>query len=197
MFLRVLGDSLLRQKRRKAVALTAIALGTTAATAIAAIGLDVGDRINRELKSFGANLVVLPRGGSGAIVVGGEDLAALSVPAYLPAGDIMKVKDNFWKNNILGFAPILDVPARIGGRHAVLRGAWFERSAAVPGDPAEGTSAALTGLRVMNPYWSVEGQWPAEPAAPSAPSPLAAPGVLIGRTLAQSLELAPGDRVTI
>jgi putative ABC transport system permease protein len=191
MFLRVLGDSLLRQKRRKGVALAAVALGTTAATALAAIGLDVGDRINRELKSFGANLVVLPRGGSGSVVVGGEDLAALSVPAYLPADEIMKVKDNFWKNNILGFAPILDVPARVAGRRIVLRGAWFERAAAVPGDPTEGTAAALTGLRVMNPYWSVEGRWPDEPARPEAP------GVLVGRALAQALGLRPGDPVTI
>ncbi|HKQ98868.1 MAG TPA: ABC transporter permease, partial [Candidatus Polarisedimenticolia bacterium] len=191
MFLRVLGDSLLRQKRRKAVALAAVALGTTAATALAAIGLDVGDRINRELKAFGANLVVLPRGGSGSIVVGGEDLGALSVPAYLPAGEIMKVKDNFWKNNILGFAPILDVPARIGGRRVVLRGAWFERPAAVPGDPAEGTAAALTGLRVMNPYWSVEGRWPDEPALPDAP------GLLLGRALAAATGASAGDAITV
>src|SRR5262245_6573829 len=205
MFVRILRDSLLRQKRRKTIALLAVALGTAAASALGAIALDVGDKMNRELKSFGANLVVLPRGGSGALLVGGEDLAALRLPAYLPAAELLRVKDNFWKNNILGFAPVLDVPAAIAGRRVPLRGTWFERPAPIPGDAATGTAAALAGLRVLNPYWSVEGRWPREAAADQAPAggvagaPVQAGGaeILAGRTLAVSLGLRPGMSTTI
>lgn len=205
MFLRILRDSLFRQRRRKAIALTAVALGTAAASALGDIALDVGDKVNRELKSFGANLVVLPRGGSGPITIGGEDLSSVRVPAYLPADEVMRVKDNFWKNNILGFAPVLDVPVVVAGRRALLRGSWFERPAPVAGDAAAGSAAALAGLRVLNPYWSVDGRWPHEgPAAAAdgagggAGGPAGdLPGILAGRAIAASLGLAPGATTTI
>jgi putative ABC transport system permease protein len=193
MFLRILRDSLFRQRRRKAIALVAVALGTAAASALGDIALDVGDKVNRELKSFGANLVVLPRGGSGPITIGGEDLSSLRVPAYLPADDVLRVKDNFWKNNILGFAPVLDVPVFAAGRRALLRGTWFERPAPVPGDAAAGTAAALAGLRVLNPYWSVDGHWPREAGAVGGEHP----EILAGRAIAASLGLAPGATTTI
>src|SRR5262245_31941235 len=128
MFLRILSDSLFRQKRRKAVVLAAVGLGTAAAAALADIALDIGDKLRGELNSFGANLVVLPSGGSAPVVVGGEDVSSLRVPSWLSVEDIPKVKDNFWKNNILGLAPMLDVAAASGGEVFVLRGTWFERA---------------------------------------------------------------------
>jgi putative ABC transport system permease protein len=195
MFLRILGDSLFRQRRRKAIALVAVALGTAAASALGDIALDVGDKMNRELKSFGANLVVLPRGGSGPITIGGEDLSALRVPAYLPADDVMRVKDNFWKNNILGFAPVLDVPVIVAGRRALLRGTWFERPAPIAGDAAAGTAAALAGLRVLNPYWSVDGRWPREEGVGGDAADR--PEILAGRAIAAAMGLLPGATTTI
>jgi putative ABC transport system permease protein len=209
MFVRVLRDSLFRQRRRKAIALAAVALGTAAAAALGDIALDVGDKMNRELKSFGANLVVLPRGGAGAVGVGGEDVSALRVPSYLPAAEVMRVKDNFWKNNILGFAPVLDVPVVVAGRRTLLRGTWFERPAPIEGDATVGTAAALAGLRVVNPYWSVEGHWPREDEAGAAAGTPGigggAPGIdagspaeiLAGRTIASALGVKPGASLTI
>jgi len=203
MFLRILGDSLFRQRRRKAIALVAVALGTAAASALGDIALDVGDKVSRELKSFGANLVVLPRGGSGPITIGGEDLSSVRVPAYLPADEVMRVKDNFWKNNILGFAPVLDVPVVVAGRRALLRGTWFEHPAPVPGDAAAGSAAALAGVRVLNPYWSVDGRWPREEGVAGSTGAAAGgdsadrPEILAGRAIAASLGLAPGATTTI
>jgi len=200
MFLRILRDSLFRQRRRKAIALTAVALGTAAASALGDIALDVGDKVNRELKSFGANLVVLPRGGSGPITIGGEDLSALRVPAYLPADEVMRVKDNFWKNNILGFAPVLDVPVVVAGRRALLRGTWFERPVPIAGDAAAGTAAALAGVRVLNPYWSVDGRWPREDGLAAGAGSATSDGpaeILAGRAIAAALRLTPGTTTTI
>ena len=190
MFLRVLGDALSRQKRRKGIVLVAIALGTAAASAPADIALDVGDRMSRELKSFGANLVVVPRGGgSEPVRVGGTDFSSLRVPAYLAAADVLRVKDNFWKNNILAFAPILDAAVRVrradtgAPRAALLRGAWLDRPFRLDGEPAR------TGLRRLNPYWEVDGRWPEDTAASSE--------VLIGRRLAESLAVRPGDSLIV
>jgi putative ABC transport system permease protein len=196
VFIRILRDSLFRQKRRKAVVLAAVTLGTAAAAALADIALDIGDKMSLELKSFGANLVVLPAGGGAPVVVGGQDVSALRVPSYLDASDVLKVKDNFWKNNILAFAPALDVPARFAGRIVLLRGTWFERAVALD-PPRAGAPPLLTGIRVLNPYWSVEGRWPDDrtPAAPAGVEPT--PEVLIGRGLAGALGLRPGKRVEV
>ncbi len=221
MFLRLIRRSFLRRKRRKAVLLAAVALGTSAAAALADIALDIGDKVRRELGSFGANLVVLPAGGGAPVVVGGEDVSELRLPSYLDAAGLQGVRENFWKNNILGFAPILDVPVRLarggpaagGGRAVLLRGAWIERD--VPGaDPP-----LTTGLRSLNPYWSIAGEWPAEgrgdvpvgtgparrtagTAAPEGPTGApASPGgpfeAMAGGGLAALLGLHPGDRLEV
>ena len=195
MFVRILRDSFLREKRRKAIVLVAVTLGTAAAASLGDIALGVGDKMSRELKSFGANLVVLPRGGSGPVLVAGEDVSALRVPAYLDADRILKVKDNFWKNNILGFAPQLDAPARTRGRTVMLRGTWFERPVRLAGDPAPGTAASLAGVRVVNPFWSVEGAWPDD--ATEAARRDGALRVLVGRTLAEAIGVRPGSELVI
>ncbi len=201
MFLRIIRDSLLRRKRRKAIILAAVALGTAAASALVDIALDVGDRMRGELNAFGANLVILPAGGSAPALIGGEDVSGLRLPSYLDAADLIKVKDNFWKNNILAFAPVLDVPVTVRGRTALLRGTWFERPVPGPGDSGAPESF-VTGQRLLNPLWTVEGRWPAERPAPAPPAggagaPAGAPEVLVGQTLAAGLGLEAGQRVDI
>jgi putative ABC transport system permease protein len=201
MFLRILRDSFFRQKRRKAIVLTAVTLGTAAAAALADIALDIGDKVGAELKSFGANLALLPKGGGAPVVVGGEDVTGLRLPAYLRAEDMPKVKDNFWKNNILAYSPVLDVPAQAGARTALLRGVWIERPIDPSGDgeadakTAVPTSASLTGVRALNPYWSVKGRWPDDRTAASREA--ARDEALVGRDLAEALRVAPGDRFDV
>jgi len=194
VFLRLVLQSLLRRKRRRAVILAAVALGTSAAAALGDIALDVGDKMSGELNSFGANMVVLPRGGSAPVVIGGEDVSALREPSYLDATDVQKVRENFWKNNILAIAPVLDVPARIvrtaaGVRHertVLLRGTWFDRE-------TEGEEPRLkTGARDLNPYWRVSGAWPREDLPADG-----AVEALVGTGLASSLGLRAGDHLSI
>ena len=53
MFLRLLFESFRRQKRRKSVALLAIALGMSVGTAMIAVASGIGDKISRELRATG------------------------------------------------------------------------------------------------------------------------------------------------
>ena len=62
MFVRMVYESFRRQKRRKLLAGIAVTLGVTVATAMIAVATDIGDKINRELRSYGANLLVTPVG---------------------------------------------------------------------------------------------------------------------------------------
>jgi putative ABC transport system permease protein len=83
MFLRLLFESFRRQKRRKSVALLAIALGMSIATAMIAVGNDIGDKINQELRSLGANLVVTPIEDTLDVNIGGVNLKPASEGAFI------------------------------------------------------------------------------------------------------------------
>src|ERR1041385_3578811 len=74
MFARVVFESFRRQKRRKVLAGAAITLGVTVATAMIAVATDIGDKINRELRTIGANLIVTPQEDSLDVEIGGVNL---------------------------------------------------------------------------------------------------------------------------
>ena len=107
MFLRLLFESFRRQKRRKSVALLAIALGMSIATAMIAVGTDIGDKINQELRSLGANLVITPIEDTLDVNIGGVNLKPASEGAVIAEQDLVKIKGIFWGHNIKGYAPFL------------------------------------------------------------------------------------------
>ena len=79
MFLRLLRDSFLRRRRRKLLAVTALALGTAVTMASLSVALDIGDKVARELRSFGANILVRPQADTLPLEIGGVDLRPLEV----------------------------------------------------------------------------------------------------------------------
>ncbi len=109
MFLRLLYESFRRQKRRKLLAGVAIMLGVGVATAMIAVATDIGDKISRELRTYGANLIVTPQEDTLDVEIGGVNLKPPSDGAYLNEADLPKIKGMFWRNNIVGFAPMLPV----------------------------------------------------------------------------------------
>src|SRR6476646_8510064 len=113
MFVRLVYESFRRQKRRKILAGAAITLGVTVATAMIAVATDIGDKINRELRTIGANLVVTPQEDSLDVEIGGVHLmpptdGALRSPAERP-----KIKGIFWHNSRCGSGPVLPVQVAI------------------------------------------------------------------------------------
>src|SRR5690349_7701991 len=113
MFLRLVFESFRRQRRRKLLAGVAIALGVTVATAMIAVATNIGDKINQELRSYGANLLITPQADTLDVNIGGVDLKPPSDGAFLPEADVLRIKGTFWKNNIVGFAPMLPVRANL------------------------------------------------------------------------------------
>src|SRR5437660_12689275 len=107
MFARLLYESFRRQKRRKLLAGIAITLGVAIATAMIAVATDIGDKINRELRSYGANLLVSPQEDTLDVEIGGVNLKPPSDGNFLNEADLPKIKGTFWRNNILGFSPML------------------------------------------------------------------------------------------
>src|SRR5271155_4097618 len=125
MFARLVGESFIRSPRRKL-----LAVGMAVATATLSVALDVGDRLAREFRSFGANLLVTPQSDTLPLEIGGVDYRPVDEGAYLNESDLGKLKTIFWRHNIVGFTPFLDVPGRVSAgkasTDATLIGTWYE-----------------------------------------------------------------------
>ena len=109
MILRFISESIRRAPRRKALIIAAIAMGSAVATAMLGVMLDIGDKINHELRNAGANILVPPRNG------------------YIAEADVPKVKGIFWTLAILGYTPSLS--AQDAG--LPVEGVWFRNLPAV------------------------------------------------------------------
>ena len=181
MFVRLVYESFRRQKRRKLLAGAAITLGVTVATAMIAVATDIGDKMNRELRTIGANLVVTPQEDSLDVEIGGVNLKPPTDGAFLNEADLPRIKDIFWRNNITAFAPMLPVNVAIekDGKHqdTTLLGTYFAK------DIQLGKEDFVTGVRTTHPWWKVTGAWPEDDSR----------DVLLGEHLASRLGKKPGD----
>ncbi|HEX3555205.1 MAG TPA: ABC transporter permease [Thermoanaerobaculia bacterium] len=166
MYGRLLIESLRRGTRRKLLAVSAVALGTLGATALAEVMLASGDRLAAEMSSYGANLEVVP-------AQAGETL---------PVEDLAAVRRIFWRNNIVAIAPLHSLRVRWAPREVVapLVGTWFDHAL----EPDW-----RTGLPRTRPTLKVAGRWPREG------SPEGVGEVVLGRRLAERLGRRPGDAV--
>ena len=185
MFARLLYESFRRQKRRKLLAGVAITLGVAVATAMIAVATDIGDKINRELRSYGANLLVTPQEDTIDVEIGGVNLKPPSDGNFLSEADLPKIKGTFWRHNILGFSPMLPVNVTVGSsgraQDATLVGTYFAKRLAF------GKDEFTTGVRNTHPWWKVDGAWPADDSS----------DVLLGEHLSQKLQLRTGDTLSI
>ncbi len=183
MFVRLVYESFRRQKRRKLLAGAAITLGVGVATAMIAVATDIGDKISRELRSYGANLVVTPQEDTLDVQIGGVDLKPPSDGAYLNEADLPKIRGTFWHHNIVGFAPMLPVnvslDARSDTKNVTLLGTYFSKPLRF------GKEDFVTGVRITHPWWKVQGAWPDDNSQ----------DVLLGESLATKLGLKTGDQV--
>jgi putative ABC transport system permease protein len=168
MFLRIVADSFGRRPRHKLLTGAALALGMGVVTAALSVSLDVGDRLAKEFRSLGANLLVTPQADSLPLEIGGVDYRPVNAGAYLLEADLPKLKTIFWHNNIIAFAPILEVRAEVlplareDGEHQLgnwindvpLVGTWGYHTVPLP-DGGE----FQTGIAKTNPWWQVDGRW--------------------------------------
>jgi putative ABC transport system permease protein len=160
MFARLVGESFARNPRRKILTAAALVAGIAVATATLTVALEVGDRLAREFRSLGANLVVTPQSDTLPVEIGGVDYRPVDEGAYIREADLGKLKTIFWRHNILGFTPFLDVPAEIVPQNdtkpfaATLIGTWYEHDVPIP----DGTTFR-TGVSLTHPWWKIQGQW--------------------------------------
>src|SRR3954447_25919245 len=107
MLVRFVRDSIRRSPRGKALIVAAIAMGSAVATSMLGVMLSIGDKINRELRAVGSNIVVTPRAAAVAGGAGSLTAAAAGADHYIAESDVSKIRNIFWGLNITGFAPSL------------------------------------------------------------------------------------------
>lgn len=186
MFFRMLRQSFFRGRRRKALATATIALAASLITALMNLSIDVGDKMAKELKSYGANIHIVPKSENIPLEIGGVDYNPLKGQVFLEENDLPRIKEIFWQNNIVGFAPFLKItvePEGMAGKRIPLWGTNFDKKVPITGD-----EEFRTGVRVINPYWRVTGAWPDDD------DPI---GVLAGAGLAREMNLKDGDRLKV
>ncbi len=139
MFSRLLIESLRRRGSRKLLAAVSVWIGVTLVVALLALSLDVGDKMNRELRSFGANIKLEPASAAIPVRVGGHELASAVQPAFLQETQLVVLKSIFWANNILDVSPRLWTKTKVQGRDCPLLGVQLEKRPA---------------------HWQLTGEWP-------------------------------------
>ena len=150
--------------KRKLLAIITIFLAAGLVSALLAVSIDIGDKMAKELKSYGANILVEPASNA-ALPDELSHSASLSSQDFLDEKELPNIKDIFWRNNIVGFAPLLSANVQVtkSSQHSTalsapktinVLGTFFDRNIAVPDE-----EDYHTGQRIISPYWKVEGEW--------------------------------------
>ena len=188
MFFRMIRGAFTRQLGKMLMIALTIALGASLATAMLNVMLDVGDKVNQELKTYGANITVVPKSSSVLSslyeVEGGETAEG----AYLREDELGKIKTIFWAFNIVDYAPFVETQCTLpDGSEAEVVGTWFNHYMSLP------TGETLnTGVQNLRTWWDItEGRWLDEDEEGDAE------GCMVGTALAKVQDLHAGDTIQL
>lgn len=190
---RIIRETFTRRKKRIALALLAVFLGAALASALLTVYSDITSKMSRELRSYGANILVRPDSEGLEMDIGGISYSPPGAKALLDERELPKVKTIFWKNNITGIVPTLNAVVTVGDQPVVLTGIWFEKKLDIPqlgakqfaGKSSDSTAGSFTtGARSVFSWWDVKGRW-AEDGEDNA--------AMVGAAVARQLSLSPGD----
>ena len=160
--------NLLRRKGKAALILFGLVLGIgTVITVIAFADAVTGD-INHKLEKYGANILIVPRTESLSLNYGGIHMGGISFEMQeLYEADLAAVHQIKNAGNIAAMGPVVLGAVQVNGRPVMLAGVDFEE------------------VRILKPWWNIEG------------SPPAGDTLLAGAEAARILGFTTGSRVNI
>lgn len=185
MFWRMVKGALFRQKRKMLMIAFTVALGASLATAMLNVMLDVGDKVNQELKTYGANINVVPKEASLLGDLYGVEAGSGVSDKYLKESELGNIKTIFWAFNIVDFAPYLETKVRLNTQTDTteLVGTWFEHHLNLP------TGETLdTGMKNMKSWWAISGDWLSDEDEDH---------IMIGSLVADRYNIKIGDTLTV
>ena len=185
MFVRMIAKAFIRQWKKMLMIAFTIALGASLATAMLSVMMDVGDKVKQELKTYGANIKVVPKNASvisELYDIGNEDVT----DTYLMEDDLGNIKTIFWTNNIVDYTPFISTEVSLDdGTKAVATGTWFDHHMNLPtGDKLD------SGIQNLRSWWTItSGNWLDEQTASDQDV------CMVGADIADSEGLKAGDKV--
>jgi len=126
---RIVFKSIQNRKNRILVAILAVVMGASMVSTLINIALDLNGKVAKELRAFGANLVLLP------------DEIRENNGQLLSLDEIDKLKDTGRIDDVYGYAPYLYSIGKIEEQNVVIVGSQFEN------------------IKKTSPWWKVEGSW--------------------------------------
>ena len=189
MFFRMIIGAFRRQWKKMLMIALTVALGASIATAMLNVMLDVGDKINEELKAYGSNITVVPN--SEAVLSdlydGEDDDTRVEYLDEETLGEFLTI---FWANNITDFTPVLDTDVTVNSKDVQLIGTWFDHHFEFV---KKGTTYKRdTGIINLRSWWDIsDGKWPDEAKQTGGNF------AMIGKKLAETLGVKAGDKVEV
>ena len=140
MFWRMVISSILRRRSRVLIAVLAVAIGATTLSGLVTIAVDVPAQMAREIRSYGANLVVTP---AGDVPITDEAVAAAT--AQVPASALVGSASFDYETVTINDQPFVAGGADLAAVHAMnpywyVDGEWPEAA----GHNHEGGQVAAT-----------------------------------------------------
>ena len=129
MTLNLIRKSIGGSRFQKILSLVTIVASTLLISCMLNITLGIGNQIAKDLRSYGSNIVVLPKGTTLSVEVGDEIFAPLQSESYLEESRLHLIKEIFWRNNITAFAPFLDSRVRVSNSSLAQSSRELEKSA--------------------------------------------------------------------
>ena len=177
-FWKMINRALRRQINKRLMIALTIFLGSGLTTSMFAVMMDVSDKVQAELSSFGANIQIVPQGAS--IVSDMYDVDTPTSQGAIREDELGNLKTIFWGHNIEDFAPFLSTTASVDGKDVAVVGTWFNHKV----DTKTGEDVE-TGIKHMRDWWDVTGAWATDEQ------------VMAGSRIATQNGWAPGDTITL
>lgn len=151
MFLRIVLASLKQNKDSRFLSFLTIFLSVMLTACMLNITLKIGDEIAKQLRSYGSNIVVLPRTNSLSIEINGREYSPLKNDDFLEEKHLHKIKEIFWRNNITAYAPFLSFKTE----NFSLLGTYFSKDINISDEPE-----FRVGVENLYPFWVIDGRYP-------------------------------------
>ncbi|TDT57259.1 ABC transporter permease [Fonticella tunisiensis] len=129
MLKRVVFKSIKNRKNRILVAVLAVVMGASMISILLNISLDLNGKMAKELRAFGANLVILP------------DENRETNWQLISMDEVNELNNSNISANIYGFAPYIYSVGKIKEQNVVIVGGNYEN------------------IKKISPWWKVEGSW--------------------------------------
>lgn len=184
MFFRMIRGALFRQKGKMLMIAFTIALGASLSTSMLNTMLGVGDKVNQELKAYGANINVVAKEASLLDDIYGMSNDDGETNKYLKEDELGNIKTIFWAFNVVDYTPYFNTRVNVNGdsEKVKLVGTWFAHHMDL--DTGETLD---TGMINLKNWWTIDGEWLKDDEE----------GVMLGSLFAARNGYNVGDELTL